>query len=440
MTSIRRTLPPVPRAGSVANGDDCSVASPLSKSSSSPQNCPPSTGLLSPSVNSLDSLAFILGIFSPRSLRVHDRSKPKGHVWRKVLSHFLICFMIGVTIGLTSLASMSLSMNLMSEHQAFSFEVVSAVGKFHSHENVMKNVTASANMAMEINATLDSTMKEQKLKDEVSYNISISQLLNKEQYLEPQKLLIIVTPTFNQPFQVYYLSRLAHTLKLVPPPLLWIVVEMSSQSEETADILRRSGVMYRHLVCKTNLTNTSDRAILQRNVALAHIETHHLDGIVYFADDDNIYLAELFQQMREISRFGTWIVGKLSVDKSSIVLQGPICNGNRVIGWHINESNSRSQRFHAEMPGFAFNSTILWDPKKWHRPTLEPIRQLDTVKEEFRVSTLIEQLVEDENQMEGLMNNCSTVMVWHIDLGSSVSFYPQRWIMKNNLDVILPIA
>lgn len=91
-------------------------------------------------------------------------------------------------------------------------------------------------------------------------------------------------------------------------------------------------------------------------------------------------------------RFGTWTVARQSGDRSGMVLQlqGPICNGTQVIGWHINnESDGKSKRFHAEMPGFAFNSTILWDPKRWHRPTLEPIRQLDSVKENLQVSNLV---------------------------------------------------
>ncbi|KAF7830123.1 putative beta-1,4-xylosyltransferase IRX9H [Senna tora] len=424
MASIRRTLSPVPRAGTIANGEVCLVGSPLSKSSSSPQNCPPSTGLLPHSVSSLDSRALVLGVFSPRFLRASERSKIKGQLWRKVLFHFFICFMVGVSIGLIPLASMNLSLNLMPKHQAFSFEVISSVGNFQSYENVKINVTPSTNETVKFNATLDSTLKEQDIIDGIADNISSSQSIGEKPYLESKKLLIIVTTTHNQPFQAYYLSRLAYTLKLVPPPLLWIVVEMTSQSEETAEILRSSGVMYRHLICKANLTNTSDRRIFQRNVALAHIETHRLDGIVYFADDDNIYSAELFRQMREIRRFGTWTVAKLSGDKYNMVLQGPVCNGSRVLGWHANESKRSSQRFHAEMSGFAFNSTILWDPKKWHRPTLEPIRQLDKVKEDYQVSTFIEQVVEDESQMEGLMNNCSRIMVWHID-------------MLPNLDLIL---
>ncbi|KAK7311786.1 hypothetical protein RJT34_10143 [Clitoria ternatea] len=435
MASIRRTLSPVPRAGTVANVEVCSVASPLSKSSSSPQHCLPSVGL--------DYRAFVFGVFSPRSFRAFERSKPRGQLWRKALFHFFICFMVGVSIGFIPLASTNLSMNLMPKHQAFSFEVISAVGNFKPFENVKINVTPSVDEAVNFNDTSESAEKAQELKNGMAYSISNSHI-SEYSYLESQsqKLLIIVTPTYNHVFQAYYLHRLSQTLKLVPPPLLWIVVEMTSQSEETAEILRSSGIMYRHLVCRTNITNPWHRSILQRNIAIAHIETHRLDGIVYFADDDNIYSVELFQHMREIRRFGTWTVARLSGDRSSVVLKGPICNGCRVIGWHIDESNGECKRFHAEMPGFAFNSTILWDPKRWHRPTLEPIRQLDSVKESLWVSTLIEQVVEDESQMEGLMNNCSRVMVWHIDLESSFLFYPHKWIVKNNLDAIfhLPLV
>jgi putative beta-1,4-xylosyltransferase IRX9 len=60
------------------------------------------------------------------------------------------------------------------------------------------------------------------------------------------KLVIVVTPTYNRAAQGYYLNRLSHTLRLVEPPLLWIVVEMGEAvTSETAILLRKSGVMYR---------------------------------------------------------------------------------------------------------------------------------------------------------------------------------------------------
>jgi hypothetical protein len=213
--------------------------------------------------------------------------------------------MVGVSIGLIPLASTNLSLNLMSKdsrHQDFSFEIISRVGNLRSLENLKTNETSLVDEDVKFDATLISEVQEQELTNGVAYNASDSQF-GEDLYLDSQKLLIIVTPTYNRLFQAYYLHHLSQTLKLVSSPLLWIVIEMNSQSDETSDILRSSGIMYRHLVCKMNLTNTSHRSILMRNVAIAHIETHRLNGIVYFADDDNIYSVELFQQMRDIRYF-----------------------------------------------------------------------------------------------------------------------------------------
>ncbi|XP_060199143.1 probable beta-1,4-xylosyltransferase IRX9H [Lycium barbarum] len=255
-------------------------------------------------------------------------------------------------------------------------------------------------------------------------------------YVVPRKLLIVVTPTYNRALQGYYLNRLSELLNLVKSPLLWIVVEMNAASVETADILRKTGVMYRHLVCSKNMTDIKDRGVHQRNVALEHIERHRLDGIVYFADDDNIYSLELFESIRSINRFGTWPVAMLAQSKSKAVLEGPVCNGSQVIGWHTNEKSKQLRRFHVDMSGFAFNSTILWDPKKWHRPTSDPIRQLDKVKEGFQETTFIEQIVEDESQMEAIPPGCSRVLNWHLHLEARGLVYPRGWLLQKNLDTV----
>lgn len=448
MASIRRTLSPVPRDRTLLNGEACSVPSPLSKSSSSTQNYSPEGRLLSPSFSSSDSRsawyriqAFIIGILSQRSSRPLERSKSRGHVWRRALFHFSICFMVGVFTGFTPFVSMNLSMNLMSKHQAFYFGLIPPVGKLQAYGFVSsKREMPSLNSGItDNNVTLGPQAMKQELINGTAGDIYTATLIQ-DSNLVSRKLLIIVTPTYARPFQAYYLNRLAHTLKQVPPPLLWIVVEMMPQSAETADMLMRTGVMYRHLMCNKNLTDIKDRGVHLRNTALSHIETHRLDGTVYFADDDNIYSVDLFEQIRQIRRFGTWMVAKLMESKSKTLLEGPVCNGSQVIGWHTNEMTRRFRRFHTEMSGFAFNSTILWDPKRWHRPTLEPIRQLDTVKAGFQVSTFIERLVEDESQMEGLPEGCSTIMVWHLHLESSHSFYPREWLMKGNLDVIAQLA
>ncbi|EHA8590739.1 putative beta-1,4-xylosyltransferase IRX9H [Cocos nucifera] len=154
-------------------------------------------------------------------------------------------------------------------------------------------------------------------------------------------------------------QKIDSTLRNVPPPLLWIVVEKSMQSAETAKILRGTGVM----------------------------------------------------------RFGTWPVARLVENQRSRI----------------------SRRFHVDMAGFAFNSTVLWDPKRWNHPTLEPIRLRGTARG-FQETTFIEQLVEDESQMEGLANNCSEIMVWHLHLEAPELIYPKGWLMQKNLEVVVPLT
>lgn len=258
-------------------------------------------------------------------------------------------------------------------------------------------------------------------------------------YVE-RKQVIVITPTYNRALQAYFLNRLGQVLRLVQPPLLWIVVEMTPASAETAEILRKTGVMYRHLVCvNKNNTNVKDRGVHQRNAGLEHIERHRLDGIVYFADDDNVYSLQLFESLRNISHFGTWPVAMLAQSKNKAIVEGPVCNASQVIGWHTNEKSKRLRRFHVDMSGFAFNSTILWDPKRWNRPFSNPIRQLDTVKEGFQETTFIEQVVEDESQMESVPPSCSRILNWHLHLDAHGLVYPRGWLLQKNLEVVQPI-
>ncbi|KAL0302284.1 UNVERIFIED_CONTAM: putative beta-1,4-xylosyltransferase IRX9H [Sesamum angustifolium] len=129
--------------------------------------------------------------------------------------------------------------------------------------------------------------------------------------------------------------------------------------------------------------------------------------------------------------------GQVGGSKGEISLEGPICNRSQVIGWHVDDMAKRFRRFHAEMSGFAFNSTIVWDPKRWHRPTIEPIRQLETVKEDMQASAFIEQVVEDESQMECFSMNSLGIMVWHHITDSHP--YPHILSASNSLGTILPL-
>jgi putative beta-1,4-xylosyltransferase IRX9 len=72
-------------------------------------------------------------------------------------------------------------------------------------------------------------------------------------------------------------------------------------------------------------------------------------------------------------RFGTWPVATHVGARYKVVLEGPVCRGNQVTGWHTNKRGGVPRRFPIGFSGFAFNSTILWDPQRWNSPTLESI-------------------------------------------------------------------
>ncbi|EES00572.1 probable glucuronosyltransferase Os10g0205300 [Sorghum bicolor] len=266
--------------------------------------------------------------------------------------------------------------------------------------------------------------------------------------------LIVVTPTRARPLQAYYLHRLAHTLRLVPQPLLWLVVDRGAATRETAALLRGCGLMYRHLPSShrgdapddarrrgATHEHPAERGLQrrQRNAALDHIEHHRIHGLVYFADEDNVYSLDLFHQLRGIRSFGTWPVAMLGVGKSKTLLEGPVCDSSQVVGWHTNERDKRQRRFHVNTSGFAFNSSMLWDADKRAHQAWNYIRLLDTVRDGFQATTFVEQLVEDETYMEGIPTGCSKIMNVNLHLEDKHLVYPKGWQMTENLDVLIPL-
>ncbi|KAJ7413420.1 beta-1,3-glucuronyltransferase 1 [Pitangus sulphuratus] len=121
----------------------------------------------------------------------------------------------------------------------------------------------------------------------------------------------VVTPTYSRPVQKAELTRLANTLLHVPN-LHWILVEDSQRRTPLITrLLRDTGLNYTHLNVETprNYKLRGDmrdpripRGTMQRNLALRWLrETFNKNnsqpGIVYFADDDNTYSLELFEEI-----------------------------------------------------------------------------------------------------------------------------------------------
>lgn len=240
---------------------------------------------------------------SHRHARSLERPKYKGMNWKRPMFHLLVCFLLGVFIGFTPLFSLDLSNNIDSENETLPFDrdMVDRQMLELKSTKLEPFVAAAESEAAQEQQVEESPPVPAMLDDEADFiEASHAQPSVNASDFVARKQLIIVTATSGRPHQAYYLNRLAHVLKNVPPPLLWIVAEWPYQSRETAEILRSSGVMYRHLICNRNSTNIRKIIVCQKNNAIFHIKKHRLDGIVHFADEERVYSVDLFEDMRKI--------------------------------------------------------------------------------------------------------------------------------------------
>ncbi|CAL9154350.1 probable beta-1,4-xylosyltransferase GT43A isoform X1 [Musa acuminata AAA Group] len=319
-----------------------------------------------------------------------DRPRKRIQLWKKALIHFALCFVMGFFTGFAPASTASI----------FS-------GRIGSSDRPTKPVPALERLA-------DPGIANRSIMAEIPVGES------PEPHLDRQ-LIIITTTRSDDRLQEAFLRRLACTLKLVPPPLLWIVVQARAAAPVTAEMLRKTGVMYRHLTFEKNFTDPAAEADHQRNVALNHVEYHRLAGVVHFADASNVYDLEFFEEIRQIKVFGTWPLATASANRRRVVVDRPVCSSSKVVGWLFKDSSNdkatvRSPMTDADMKGkplqidisaFAFNSTILWDPERWGRPTSVPDTSQDSMKFVQKV------IREDDIKLKGIPADCSKIMLWH---------------------------
>ncbi|RZC70389.1 hypothetical protein C5167_033548 [Papaver somniferum] len=332
-----------------------------------------------------------------------DRSKKRLQLWKKAMLHFSLCFVMGFFTGFAPAGTSSIfkleiqSSQQYSEEREFSPEPLE---RLHQVENSNRSLIAETPVAVPTSTQ--------------NYTGENTQTEEVEEEWVPLKQLIVITPTnSNDRLQGPFMKRLGYTLKLVPQPLLWIVVESSSDSSELSESLRKTGIMYRHKVYKENFTDSDTEMDYQRNLALNHIEHHRLNGIVVFAGVYDVYDLEFFEKIREIEDFGTWPSATLSANRKRVVIEGPVCDNEQVVGWHLR--NTSRDDSSTSISNIGFNSSILWDPERWGR--LSSIQ--DTSQNSIKF--VQEMVLEDETKLKGLPEEgCSNIMSWHLHLPSSV--------------------
>ncbi|XP_045017914.1 galactosylgalactosylxylosylprotein 3-beta-glucuronosyltransferase 2 isoform X2 [Bubalus bubalis] len=168
----------------------------------------------------------------------------------------------------------------------------------------------------------------------------------------PLPTIYAITPTYSRPVQKAELTRLANTFRQVAQ-LHWILVEdAAARSELVSRFLARAGLPSTHLHVPTPRRYKRPglpRATEQRNAGLAWLRQRHghqraQPGVLFFADDDNTYSLELFQEPEVISStagflllpFSRPLFGHFCTGHCCLVLavRSPAQPGPLVLGWH----------------------------------------------------------------------------------------------------------
>ncbi|XP_031271116.1 probable beta-1,4-xylosyltransferase IRX9 [Pistacia vera] len=339
-----------------------------------------------------------------------ERSKKRVQLWKKAIVHFSLCFVMGFFTGFapTGKTSSPAFSTIMQKYAPEPVETFQPEIKIQAKTNVDRSLVDETETLQEPSATMVDDKELERAK-----SVDIDE--EKEPKLTPKRLVIIVTPTNKRDkFQNVFLRRLANTIKLVSPPLLWIVVEGKSDSDEVSRILRKTGIMYRHLVFKENFTDPEAELDHQRNVALKHIEQHRLSGIVHFAGLSNVYDLGFFDELRDIEVFGTWPMALLTANKQKVIIEGPVCDSSQVIGWHLKKMNNETdEKPPIHVSSFGFNSSILWDPERWGRPSSVQQTSQNSIK-------FVKQVVlEDETKLKGIPPGDAQKSAWSLNYQGS---------------------
>ncbi|XP_051506675.1 galactosylgalactosylxylosylprotein 3-beta-glucuronosyltransferase 2-like [Myxocyprinus asiaticus] len=218
-------------------------------------------------------------------------------------------------------------------------------------------------------------------------------------------VIYAITPTYSRAVQKAELTRLANTFRQVPQ-FHWIVVEDSnSHTELVSRFLARSGLRCTHLNVFTprRFKRTGmPRATEQRNAALGWLRGHRTSkdkGVVFFADDDNTYSLELFEEMRSTRRVSVWPVGLVGGRR----YERPLVEKGKVVGWYTGWRADRP--FAIDMAGFAVNlQVILSNPRALFKRR--------GAKPGMQESDFLKQITKVE-ELEPKAHNCTQVLVWH---------------------------
>ncbi|XP_060515804.1 galactosylgalactosylxylosylprotein 3-beta-glucuronosyltransferase P isoform X2 [Cylas formicarius] len=239
--------------------------------------------------------------------------------------------------------------------------------------------------------------------------------------------LYIITPTYKRPEQLAELTRLSHTLMLVPN-VTWLVVEDAySTNNLVEDILRKSGIRYYYMTApmpiqyKNKTKGPKPRGVSNRNKGLEWLRKNAESGVFYFADDDNTYDLELFAEIRKTKNISMFPVGLIT--KAGV--SSPIVKNGEFAGFY--DGWIAGRKFAVDMAGFAVSIEFLLS-----RPAA-----LMPFKPGYEEDGFLKSLAPLEpNQVELLASNCTKILVWHTQTKKNEPSWALDYSKYNNTNLV----
>ncbi|MDE2027461.1 MAG: hypothetical protein KGK03_11200 [Candidatus Omnitrophica bacterium] len=203
--------------------------------------------------------------------------------------------------------------------------------------------------------------------------------------------LLVITCTYRKPRRLNYLNECVKTFRQVAF-MRWIVVEDDHGIDPAVKgLLEASGITHVYLHIYSRSYGNA-----QKNLALTYIRDHDLKGIVYVADDDNVYDIRLFEEIRKTRKISVFPVGNLGPNG----IERPILKGGKIVGW---DADWRSRKYPVDQGGYAINAQLLHTLK-------DPIWDHQSYGGE---SEFIDKLIRSPEELEILCDDCRKCYMWH---------------------------
>ncbi|XP_066158235.1 galactosylgalactosylxylosylprotein 3-beta-glucuronosyltransferase P isoform X2 [Euwallacea fornicatus] len=239
--------------------------------------------------------------------------------------------------------------------------------------------------------------------------------------------LYIITPTYRRAEQLAELTRMSHTLMLVPN-LVWLVIDDAYSPNSLVDnILRRSGIRYHYMIApmpaqyRNKTKGPRPRGVSNRNRGLQWIRENAYTGAFYFADDDNTYDLDLFSEIRYTKRVSLFPVGLIT--KAGV--SSPIVKNGTFVGFYDGWLGGR--KFAVDMAGFAISVQFLLSRPQASMP----------FKPGFEEDGFLKSLAPFEPaEAELLASNCTRILVWHTQTKKNEPAWPLDYSKHNNTNLV----